>query len=219
MSLQPWRLTATQAIAKFRSNDLSVQDYAVSLLGRIDERDNDVQAWAYLDRKAVMRQAKALDAVPVEERGPLHGLPVAVKDIIYTKGTNILENFIELITHFIDMPTQHNSPLYKGSFPQVDAASVRILRQAGALIFGKSPSSKSSRQSHYSQVKQQRLNSQPSKPDHPPKTLTPATPSAHPAVPPPALAQLLRISRSPFLSVPRPAGPLSDRLHSTASTD
>ena len=36
----------------------------------------------------------------------------------------------------IDMPTQFNSPLYDGHFPETDAASVRILRHAGALIFG-----------------------------------------------------------------------------------
>lgn len=43
---------------------------------------------------------------------------------------------LERLADWLDMPTQHNSPIYKGSFPQVDAASVMILRHAGALIFG-----------------------------------------------------------------------------------
>jgi hypothetical protein len=38
-----------------------------------------------------------------------------------------------------DMPTQHNSPIYKDDFPKLDAAAVRTLRHAGALIFGEPP--------------------------------------------------------------------------------
>ncbi|PCD22230.1 hypothetical protein AU210_016020 [Fusarium oxysporum f. sp. radicis-cucumerinum] len=68
-----------------------------------------------------MQEARLLDEIPKKNRGPLHGLPIAVKDVIYTK----------------DMPTQFNSPLYDGHFPETDAASVRILRHAGALIVGK----------------------------------------------------------------------------------
>ncbi|KAJ9413567.1 amidase [Fusarium oxysporum] len=84
-------------------------------------RDEDVKAWAYLDEKRVMQEARLLDEIPKNNRGPLHGLPIAVKDVIYTN----------------DMPTQFNSPLYDGHFPEADAASVRILRHAGALVFGK----------------------------------------------------------------------------------
>ncbi|KAH7171329.1 amidase signature domain-containing protein [Dactylonectria macrodidyma] len=118
---KPWSLTASEALAQIRSGNLSVVAYAKSLLGRIERRNKAVGAWAYLDAEAVVQQAKELDKVAVNERGPLHGLPIAVKDVIYTK----------------DMPTQHNSPLYEGSFPKIDAASVKILRHAGALIFGK----------------------------------------------------------------------------------
>ncbi|KAH7260571.1 amidase signature domain-containing protein [Fusarium solani] len=118
---EPWRLTASEVLSKIQADELSVQDYARSLLERIKARDDQVQAWAHLDEDLVIEQAKALDEVPKKSRGPLHGLPIAVKDVIYTK----------------DMPTQHNSSLYEGSFPEVDAASVRTLRHAGALIFGK----------------------------------------------------------------------------------
>lgn len=119
--VEPFRLTATQAATQIRSGALSVEDYARSLLARIQERDETVKAWAYLDPDYVLRQARELDSVPLDRRGPLHGVSVAVKDVIYTK----------------DMPTQHNSTIYEGSTAGVDAGSVMILRNAGALILGK----------------------------------------------------------------------------------
>ncbi|KAI0474143.1 amidase [Xylariaceae sp. FL0804] len=119
--MEPYKLTATEALARFRDGSLTVEAYARSLLARIEQRDAAVRAWAYLDPAYVIEQAKRLDQVPPEQRGPLHGVGVAVKDVIYTK----------------DMPTQHNSPLYKDDAPQVDAASIIILRHAGALILGK----------------------------------------------------------------------------------
>ncbi|KAI6083966.1 glutamyl-tRNA amidotransferase subunit A [Hypoxylon rubiginosum] len=119
--MEPYQLTATEALAKFKDGTLTIEGYARSLLARIEKRDAAVQAWAYLDPEYVIRQAKQLDAVPLEERGPLHGVAVAVKDIIYTK----------------DMPTQHNSPIYEGDEPKVDAAAIITLRHAGALLLGK----------------------------------------------------------------------------------
>ncbi|KAF5657423.1 amidase [Fusarium heterosporum] len=119
--MEPWRLTATEALAQIQADELSVQEYAESLFERIETRDEDVEAWAYLNKEHIIQQAKCLDEVPKKNRGPLHGLPIAVKDVIYTK----------------DMPTQFNSSLYNDHFPKTDAASVRILRHAGALIFGK----------------------------------------------------------------------------------
>ncbi|KAI2620539.1 glutamyl-tRNA amidotransferase subunit A [Hypoxylon sp. NC1633] len=119
--MESYRLTATQALSKFRDGSLTVEDYARSLLTRIEKRDATVQAWAHLDPDYVIQQAKQLDLVPPERRGPLHGVAVAVKDIMYTK----------------DMPTQHNSPIYEGDEPKVDAASIITLRHAGALILGK----------------------------------------------------------------------------------
>lgn len=139
-NMELYRLTATQALRKIRANELTVEDYAKSLLKRIQERDSIVKAWAYLDPVQVLNEARRLDQIPLSQRGPLHGLPVGIKDVIYTKGTYIYLTMLgykqELISE-IDMPTQHNSPLYEGSAPQVDAASVLILRNAGALIFGK----------------------------------------------------------------------------------
>ncbi|KAI1798735.1 amidase signature enzyme [Daldinia bambusicola] len=119
--MEPYQLTATQALAKFKAGSLTVEEYARSLLARIEKRDDAVKAWAYLNPEYVIQQAKQLDAILPESRGPLHGVAVAVKDIMYTK----------------DMPTQHNSPIYEGHEPEVDAAVVATLRHAGALILGK----------------------------------------------------------------------------------
>ncbi|KEQ69513.1 amidase signature enzyme [Aureobasidium namibiae CBS 147.97] len=121
MTVEPYQLTATEALHQIKAGDLTVEAYAKSLLSRIHDRDEVVQAWAYLDQDYVIKQAKALDALPPSERGPLHGIAIAVKDVIYTK----------------DMPTQFNSPIYVNDAPQVDAGSIAILRKSGALIFGK----------------------------------------------------------------------------------
>ena len=117
--MHPNELTATQALARLRTGELSVEALAKSCLSRVAERDGAVRGWAYLDPDAVLENARALDAAPV--KGPLHGIPIAVKDVILTQ----------------EMPTRHNSPLYKDSFPRLDAGCVKTLRAAGALIFGK----------------------------------------------------------------------------------
>ncbi len=98
---------------------LSATEAAEAVISMILAREDEVQAFAYYDIDAIRAQAAELDARP--ERGPLHGVPVGVKDVINTK----------------DMPTQHNSARYLGSRPGVDAACVDTLRHAGALILGK----------------------------------------------------------------------------------
>ena len=98
---------------------LSAEEVVRACLARVAERDPAVRAWSYVDPAAVLRQARELDKRPV--RGPLHGVPIGVKDMIDTA----------------DMPTQHNSPLFVGHRPALDAAAVATLRSAGAIILGK----------------------------------------------------------------------------------
>ncbi|PVH89444.1 amidase family protein [Cadophora sp. DSE1049] len=120
--IEAYRLTASEALPLLKSGELTVEAYARSLLARIKQRDHVVKAWAFLDPEFVLEQAKKLDQIPAEERGPLHGIPVGVKDVIFTK----------------DMPTVFNSAIYRDGPKQlVDAACIITLRASGALIFGK----------------------------------------------------------------------------------
>ena len=84
---EPYRLTACEALDLIKRGDLSVEDYAKSLLARIKERDHIVKAWAFLDPELVLAQARKLDQIPADKRGPLHGIAIGVKDVILTKGT------------------------------------------------------------------------------------------------------------------------------------
>ncbi len=91
-------------------------------LARIVERDGQVQAWAYLEPDYALAQARELDRSP--RRGLLHGVPVGIKDVLDTA----------------DLPTEYNSSIYRGHRPRADASCVMALRQAGAVILGKTVS-------------------------------------------------------------------------------
>ena len=88
-------------------------------LERIAEREPQVRAWAFLNPDLALAQARSCDRQPW--RGPLHGVPIAVKDVIDTA----------------DMPTGMGSPIFDGYRPKVDAACVALVRKAGAVILGK----------------------------------------------------------------------------------
>lgn len=88
-------------------------------LARITDRDPEIGAWAHIDDDIALAQADRLDVA--SDRGPLHGLPVGIKDVLTT----------------FDMPTRYNCELYRDHFPKMDAACVKLLRQAGAVILGK----------------------------------------------------------------------------------
>ena len=115
----PYRLTATQATALIARRELSCEELACSCLDRIEDRDPLVRAWAYVDRDKAIQKARALDNGSA--RGPLHGLPMGIKDIIAT----------------CDMPTCHNSPLYAGHQPSEDASCVAVIRSSGGIVLGK----------------------------------------------------------------------------------
>jgi Asp-tRNA(Asn)/Glu-tRNA(Gln) amidotransferase A subunit family amidase len=116
-------LTATEASAEIATGALSAEELARACLDRIAAVDKDIRAFVHLNPEHALTQARALD----ERRrngqaiGPLHGVPVAVKDIFDT----------------LDYPTEHGSPLLSGRRPLRDAAAVARLRAAGAVIIGK----------------------------------------------------------------------------------
>jgi Asp-tRNA(Asn)/Glu-tRNA(Gln) amidotransferase A subunit family amidase len=116
-------LTATEAARLIREGAITSQELVDACLTRIREREEDVQAWSFLDPDHAMDQAHAADEWRLSGRptGPLHGVPIGVKDIIDTG----------------DMPTEQGSVLYAGRTPSRDAAVVARLRAAGAVILGK----------------------------------------------------------------------------------
>lgn len=113
-------LTATEAARKLADGTLSATALMEAHLARIAAREPRVHAFAHHDPKAARAAARAADANP--PRGKLHGLPVAVKDVIDTH----------------DMPTQMNSPIFSGWRPRSDAACVAWTRAAGGIVIGKS---------------------------------------------------------------------------------
>ena len=116
-------LAAGTAAAGIAGGELSSEALVGACLERIAELEPQLQAWAFLDRDRALAQAKAADAQRREGKGvgPLHGVPVGIKDIIDTA----------------DMPTENGSAIFKGRQPRQDAAAVAGLRAAGAVVLGK----------------------------------------------------------------------------------
>src|SRR5438094_7149551 len=116
-------LSASEAARLIRDGVISSEQFVEACLARIREVDGQVQAWTFLDPDHALAQARAADAWRSEGRatGPLHGVPVGIKDIFDTA----------------DMPTENGSVLYSGRTPSRDATVVSMLRAAGAVIMGK----------------------------------------------------------------------------------
>jgi Asp-tRNA(Asn)/Glu-tRNA(Gln) amidotransferase A subunit family amidase len=116
-------LSATGAARLIRDGSISSEQLVEACLARVRETDAQVQAWAFLDPDHALAQARAADNWRLEGRptGPLHGVPIGVKDIFDTA----------------DMPTENGSVLHAGRTPSRDATVVAMLRAAGAVILGK----------------------------------------------------------------------------------
>ncbi|HSU89201.1 MAG TPA: amidase, partial [Terriglobia bacterium] len=102
---------------------LSAVEYVQACFARMDEVESKVHAWVTVDREAVLAEAQQCDAEAARKqfRGPLHGVPIGVKDIFYTKG----------------LRTTMGSPLFRDFVPREDARVVARLKQAGAIVLGK----------------------------------------------------------------------------------
>lgn len=112
-------LTATEVVAAVKSGKTTCEAVTRACLERINERDGEVQAWAYLDPDRAIAEARARDRA--SRRGPLIGVPCTMKDIIDTA----------------DMPTEYGSPIYAGHRPRADASCVALTRKAGGVVLGK----------------------------------------------------------------------------------
>ena len=117
-------LTATELVHRIRAKELSVREVMEAHLAQIDRVNPKVNAIVTRsDRTEVMDQVDAADAALArgEDVGPLHGLPIAHKDLVETK----------------DLRTTYGSPIFKDFVPEHDALIVERLKKAGAITIGK----------------------------------------------------------------------------------
>lgn len=119
MALQPDQLSAAEAARRIARGELTSVALVAACLERIAAREGDLQAWASLDPERALAQARACDRDVA--RSALHGVPVGIKDVIDAAG----------------LPTECNSPIYRGYQPRSDAACVALLRRAGCVVLGK----------------------------------------------------------------------------------
>ncbi|MEM9279368.1 MAG: amidase [Pseudomonadota bacterium] len=119
----PNGLTATEALQKISEGWLSSVELVTACLDRIEETESQLHAWAHLDRDHALEQAAEMDVIRQSGKpmGALHGIPVGVKDIVDTT----------------DFPTGYGSSIYDARRPEADATIVNRLREAGAVILGK----------------------------------------------------------------------------------
>jgi Asp-tRNA(Asn)/Glu-tRNA(Gln) amidotransferase A subunit family amidase len=108
-------LTATQAARLIHDGKLRPEDLTEACLARIAEREPQVRAFAHLDPAYARRSAVSAPA------GPLHGLPIGIKDVLDTA----------------EMPSQYGSPIWAGWRPKADSAAVAWARAAGGVFYGK----------------------------------------------------------------------------------
>lgn len=112
-------MSAREAAAAIRAKEISSLELVDACLQRIEDREPTVNAWAFLDPERARAAARACDNAPAT--GPLHGVPVGIKDVIDT----------------VDMPTGYGSVIHEGHQPTRDAACVSLIRRAGGIALGK----------------------------------------------------------------------------------
>jgi amidase len=110
---------AARAVELLSRREITAEALVQDCLDRIAAREDEVQAWEALDADGALREARRIDGL--RERPLLCGLPVGIKDVIDTAA----------------LPTAYGSPHRRGHRPSRDAACVRTLREAGAIVLGK----------------------------------------------------------------------------------
>ena len=116
-------LSAAEAIGKIRNGEVTSEELVQACLDRIEQADGEIEAWAHLKSDYALDQARMLDSQraaggPV---GPLHGIPVGIKDIFDTDA----------------LPTENGTALDSGRQPLNNCRVVTLLEEAGAVIMGK----------------------------------------------------------------------------------
>jgi len=119
----PSSLTISQAARQIASGELSPVDLVQDCLDMIEKLEPRLRAWETIDRPGALEAAytAAKEIASSGVRGPLHGIPVGLKDIYFTDGIR----------------TSMGSRVYANFMPDYDAAAVESLKTAGAIILGK----------------------------------------------------------------------------------
>ncbi len=116
----PLKLTATEQAAAIQSGAMTAETLMQATLARIEEVNPTLNAIVSMgDNDSLLAKARAADGEA--PKGPLHGLPIAIKDLVDAKG----------------YPTSQGSPAFAGHMPDADSPYVALLRAAGAIIIGK----------------------------------------------------------------------------------
>ena len=120
---EPFELTISEASVEMRERRLSPAELMESVIARSRALEPSLRVWVTLDEEAALAAARR-STQELEHSGPrppLHGIPVGVKDIYYTRGVR----------------TTACSPIFADFVPDYDATTVALLKKAGAIIMGK----------------------------------------------------------------------------------
>ena len=120
-------LKVEDIVSKIKDAQLTSVEVCQKYIERIDKFEKNVKAWAHFDKKLLLEKAEEADQHRRSGKptGPLHGIPVALKDIIGT----------------VDMPTECGTPIRKGKSYSQNAEIVDLLLSAGAIVMGKTATS------------------------------------------------------------------------------
>ncbi|HWQ56345.1 MAG TPA: amidase [Bryobacteraceae bacterium] len=120
---EPCLLTIVEAAERIRAGNLTAVELTRSVLARIEKLEPDIRAWARVQGDQALRDATRLDMLLRSGTwiGQLHGIPVGIKDVFWTAG----------------IETCAGSPVLRGFVPERDSDAVRRVREAGAIILGK----------------------------------------------------------------------------------
>ena len=118
-----YEIGVVESAEMIRNGAISAVELMESLLARCDALEGALKVWVTLDVDAALAAARQRDAELASEgaRGPLHGVPVGIKDIYFTRG----------------VLTTSGSKIYSEFVPDYDATTVALLKRAGAIIMGK----------------------------------------------------------------------------------
>jgi len=116
-------LSTYKLVEKLRDGQISSVEVCSQYIERIEKFEKDVKAWEFFDKKKLLEKAEEADEYRKSGKplGPLHGLPIAIKDIIGT----------------LEMPTECGTPVRKKMPSSQDSEVINLLKIAGAIVMGK----------------------------------------------------------------------------------